>query len=438
MHQCSSAAAIAMIVVAVLLPGVGHVLAAEGASVVKIARTGKGYQMTRNGQPYFARGVCGGSRLDELVAAGGNSIRTYGPTGLDAAGEKGLTVLLGLNTGKPRHGFDYGDARRVSAQKESIRQTVLRLKDHPALLMWALGNETELDASDADRIRVWKALNELAEMIRQIDPNHPVITVVAGIGRNKLAELKEHCPALDAVGINAYGGMLSLPEQIARQQWDKPYLVTEFGPRGHWEVPKTTWGIPIEDDSTTKADLYERAYRRAVADQPSCLGSYVFLWGQKQEKTHTWYGMFLPDGSPLNAVDAMTLVWTGKWPANRCPRIGPGAMKVSRRGAAPDEKQRIFPSGSHLECSVDAEDPDGDAITVKWDLRIDVADNPSRGGDREPPTPPIEGAVLSAAGKEAVIQVPAKPGKYRVFAYVYDPQGRAATVNVPILAQGQP
>lgn len=410
---------------------------ANGPSVVKIVKTEKGYQLTRNGQPYFVNGVCGGGKLDQLVEAGGNSIRTYGPSGLDAAQAKGLTVLLGLNVGKPRHGFKYDDPQRLASQKENIRQTVMKLKDHPALLMWALGNETELDASDADRLLVWKTLNELAEMIRQIDPNHPVITVVAGIGRNKLTELKEHCPALDAVGINAYGSMLSLPEQIARQGWTKPYLATEFGPRGHWEVEKTPWGIPLEDDSTAKADLYRRAYEKAVGSQPNCLGSYVFLWGQKQEKTHTWYGMFLPDGSPLNAVDAMTFSWTGKWPANRCPRIGAGKLKVKREGSD-DEKQRIFPPGARLNCVVDAEDPDGDAIVVKWDLRVDVADNPQRGGDREEPTPPIADAVVSAEGKQATIQVPQKAGKYRIFVYVHDPKGRAATINMPILVKSEP
>jgi hypothetical protein len=47
---------------------------------------------------------------------------------------------------------------------------------------------------------------------------------------------------------------------------------------------------------------------------------------------------------------------------------------------------------------------------------------------------PIDGAVLSAAGNEARIQVPDKPGAYRIFVYVHDPAGKAATANVPILA----
>ena len=407
---------------------------ADGPSVVKIVAKGEGYQLRRNDQPYFINGVCGSGRLDELAGAGGNSIRTYGGAGgaLDAAQKRNLSVLLGLGIGKPRQGFDYSNAERVAQQLEKARQDVLKFKDHPALLMWALGNESELDTSATNRIRVWQAINAMAEMVKQVDGRHPVITVVAGIGGNKLRELDTFCPALDAVGINTYGGMLSLLETIAKQGWKRPWLVTEFGPRGHWEVAKTAWGLPIEDTSSEKADLYLRAYRRAVTEQPACLGSYVFLWGQKQEKTHTWYGMFLPEGNRLGAVDAMTMAWTSQWPANRCPQIGPGKIKVRLEGAQSDDTRPVFAKAARLQCLVDASDPENDPLTIKWDLRLDVADNPSRGGDREPSTPPIAGAVVSSQGNEVLVQLPAKEGNYRLFVYAFDPQGSAATANLPL------
>jgi hypothetical protein len=407
--------------------------AADGLSLVKIVSKETGYQLLRNGQPYFINGVCGSSRLDELVAAGGNSIRIYGGGGaLDQAQQRGLTVLFGLGVGKPRHGFDYSNAERVAGQLEKARQDVLRWKDHPALLMWALGNESELDTSPTNRIRVWQAINAMAEMVKEVDGRHPVITVVAGIGGNKLRELDTCCPALDAVGINTYGGMMSLPEAVAKQGWTRPWLVTEFGPRGHWEVPKTAWGLPMEDSSTEKAELYLRAYRHAVTEQPACLGSYVFLWGQKQEKTHTWYGMFLPEGNRLGAVDAMTMAWTGRWPANRCPQIGPGKIKVRVEGAEPDSTAPVFAPGARLHCAVDAADPENDPLTIRWDLRVDVADHPGRGGDREPSTPPIPDAVVSAQQREVIVKLPEKEGNYRLFVYALDPKESAATANLPL------
>ena len=402
-------------------------------SVVKIVKTEKGFELLRNGERYYINGAGGSSYLDTLVKYGGNSIRSWSSSQrvLDRAHEKGLSVCLGLRLKKPRKGFDYTDKEESKRQLERVRRQVLRFKGHPGLLMWGIGNEVEHHASKAERIRVWKAINEIAEMIKRIDTNHPVITVIAGTGRGKLRELKQYCPALDAVGINSYGKLPLVPQQVKDQGWDKAYLITEFGPRGWWEVDRTQWGLPIEDTSAEKARFYYHAYQKAIKSSPDCLGSYVFLWGDKQEKTHTWFNLFLPDGSPTEVVDAMSRAWTGNWPSNRAPTIGPGKVKVRLAGASKGTKH-IFPANSKLHCEVDTFDPDSDEVIVKWDLRVDVSDNPSTGGDHEEATPPIEGAVVSSDGSSAVIQTPKRAGKYRIFVYVYDDNGSAATANVPI------
>jgi hypothetical protein len=192
-------------------------------------------------------------------------------------------------------------------------------------------------------------------------------------------------------------------------------VVTEFGPRGHWEVEKTAWGMPVEDNSTQKAEFYLKAYEHAVGGQARCLGSYVFLWGQKQEKTHTWYGMFLPGGNRTAAVDALQYEWTGKWPKDRSPRIA---------------SVKVVMAGSEVRCAVEASDPEGGSLTVKWDVRKDVADAPQRGGDREEAVT----ALAEAEGRETVMRLPGA-GKYRVFVYVYDPAGNAGTANVPVLVK---
>ncbi|MGQ9526076.1 MAG: hypothetical protein ACUVTZ_14745, partial [Armatimonadota bacterium] len=258
---------------------------------------------------------------------------------------------------------------------------------------------------------------------------------IGGAYRSILHELDELCLALDAIGLNSYAEVLSLPEHVRKQGWTRPYIITEFGPRGHWQVPKTSWGMPIEDTSTEKADHYLRAYTHAVQDRFQCLGSFAFQWGDRQEKTHTWYGMLLPDGSVTEAVDVMTFLWTGSWPENRAPRIGPAGLSVARADGTVPAAPSVFRAGEDLRCSLDALDPDGDPITVSWDLRVDVADNPNIGGDREEPTSPIDGAVLESSGTHAVIRLPTTPGPYRIFAYVHDDRGSAATANVPVLAQ---
>ena len=388
----------------------------------------------RNGQPFFIKGAGGDKHLEEAVAAGANSIREWSvdEEALQRAHQQGITALVGLHLGIPRQGFSYLDAAAIQKQMENTIAVVHRLKSNAAVLVWALGNEIELNAPDEQRIAAWKALEQLARAVKQEDPNHPVIAVVAGPGQNKLRELDQYCPSLDAVGINTYGGIVSLPESVAAQGFHRPYIVTEFGPRGHWEVAKTAWGMPIEDTSTQKADLIRKGYEHAIAHQPQCLGSYVFLWGQKQEKTPTWYGLFLEDGSHVGGVDTMQYLWTGKWPAHRAPVID-GTIVVKSQDA--ETSQDIVSPGARIVCSIKAGDPDNDPITFRWELRPDVANNRSTGGDFEPSAAPIAGAVERQDGQSAVLRIPEKAGDYRIFVYVENQYKGAATANLPIEAK---
>ncbi len=413
-------------------------LAQAAQPEVRIVARGGGYTLTRNGQPFFIKGAGGGSiqYLNEAASAGANSIREWSPDEdtLEHVRQQGMTALVGLRLGIPRQGFDYLDSAAVQKQLEQTVAVVHRLKTNPAVLIWALGNELELNASDPQRIAAWKAVEQLARAVKREDPTHPVIAVLAGPGKTKLRELDQYCPTLDAVGINTYGGIVSLPETIATQGFRRPYIVTEFGPRGHWEVAKTAWGMPIEDTSTQKAELIAKGYEHAIAHQPQCLGSYVFLWGQKQEKTQTWYGLFLPDGSHVGGVDTMHHLWTGEWPPHRAPVID-GTIVATAKDNNGERAPGVFSPGASIVCSIKSSDPDGDPTTVKWELRPDVANNPSSGGDFEPPAEPISAAVEQQQGTSTVIHVPGTPGDYRIFVYVYNQYKAVATANLPIEAK---
>ena len=149
---------------------------------VEIKKEGDRFKLYRNGEFYFIKGAVGSRFLDELKASGGNSLRTSAKF-LDEAYQRGLTVLLNIPMKAERDGFDYNDESAVKAQYERAKAIVEEHKDHPALLMWAIGNELDHIPGNLDyNLKMWDAVNDIASMIKEMDPNHPVMTVV-GFGK---------------------------------------------------------------------------------------------------------------------------------------------------------------------------------------------------------------------------------------------------------------
>ena len=401
----------------------------HGPVPTRVVRTEAGYELHRGGEPYFIRGVGGTSRLERLAAAGGNSIRTWDAEGmrplLDEAHAHGLSVALGLWLQHERHGFDYDDPSQRAAQLDRVRALVVEHKDHPALLLWGVGNEVELEG---DMDKALRFVEEAAAIVKALDPNHPTMAVVAEIGGDKARLVQDRCPNIDILGINSYAGLTSIPQRLTEQGFTKPYIVTEFGVPGHWEVAKTPWGAPIEPASAEKAAAYERNYRGGIlAEHPGrCLGSYAFLWGHKQETTGTWFGMFLPTGESAPTVDTMHTLWTGSPPANRAPEV---------RGIAIEgHDRRYFAPGSVLRLTAQAADPDGDEVECLWELRHESTDRRS-GGDAEARPDVIEGVFSEPDGLGVTLRIPDEPGPYRIFLRVRDPHHQAGTANLPILVR---
>ncbi len=395
------------------------------AAGVRLRKTDQGWELTRNGGPYFIRGAGGQGSKDLLAKLGGNSVRSWGVENLqeqlDECSRCQLTMCVGIWLGHERHGFDYGDPAQVARQKEKVKEAVLRYKDHPAVLLWGLGNEME-GYGKGDNKAVWKAVNDLALLVKELDPNHPTMTVVAEIGGDRVRSIHDLCPAIDIVGINSYAGAASLAERYRQAGGTKPYILTEFGPPGPWEVGKTAWGAALEPSSSEKALSYRKAYQKAVTGARGlCLGSYAFLWGHKQEATATWFGMLLPGGERLAAADEMASLWSGKKPSNRCPRIERLAV----------EGPTDVDPGSVVKATLVASDPENDPLTVRWILQADPASYKA-GGDREEVPTTFPDSLLRSTSSKAEVRLPSKSGGYRLFAYVYDGQGGAAVANVPL------
>jgi hypothetical protein len=405
---------------------------ATGPAQVQVRQEYGRWRLYVNQQPFFIKGagLVFGDR-EKLAAYGGNSFRTWttvngretGQQVLDSALKNRLYVTLGMDVAPERHGFDYSDTHAVATQLAEIKAQVLKFKDHPALLMWDIGNELNLNSHDS---KVRDAVNDISKMIHQIDPNHPTTTSLSGISGDLVNQIKSRAPDLDLLSVQMYADIVNLPRYLREIGWNGPYAVTEWGATGHWEAGKTQWGAPIEDDSSAKADFYRRHYDFAIAsNSKQCLGSYVFLWGQKQERTPTWYGMFLESGAETETVDVLRYLWTGRWPEIRSPRL---------KGCWLDGKtarQNVhLNAGQNYEAKVLALSPANSPLADSWEILEESAAQ-STGGDAESRPRRLPGLVAQGAHGEAQIKAPAKPGAYRLFAYVLDDHGKAAYANIP-------
>ena len=104
---------------------------------------------------------------------------------LDECQELGMTVTVGIWLGHERHGFNYNNADQVAEQYQRAREAIERFKEHPAVLLWAIGNEME-GYEKGDNAAIWSAINNIASLVRRLDPKHPTMTVVAEIGGERV------------------------------------------------------------------------------------------------------------------------------------------------------------------------------------------------------------------------------------------------------------
>lgn len=408
-------------------------LAVAQATPVKVEIRGEpgDYTLYRGGREYRIRGA-GTQQLEDLPSLarhGGNSLRTWSTDNagklLDRAQELGLTVSLCLDVRRERHGFDYDNERAVRAQFRRMKREVMRYRKHPALLSWIIGNELNHDFSNP---KVYDAVNDISRMIHELDPNHPTTTTTAGISRSLVAVIAERAPDLDFLSVQVYGGLKTLKRELESIDYEKPMMVTEWGTVGHWEVEKTAWGAPLELHSSAKAQHYLQGYKTTIQPMSGRLiGDYVFLWGQKQERTPTWYGMFTRGGLRTEAVDVMQHVWTGDWPQNRTPQM----FGITLNNLTADRNVTLAAGETHV-ATVRTRDLEGDRQVHRWQLMRESTATQS-GGDPEEVPEDLSHLIENTAAEQTEITAPDEPGAYRLFVYVTDQGMGVAHANLPFL-----
>ncbi len=137
-------------------------------------------------------------------------------------------------------GTDYTDPEQRRIMKETVRAKVMDLKNEPFLLMWILGNENNMAGdytgvnatrtnASAHPVKYAQFLQEVAQMIHELDPDHPV--AVGNIETDLFEYYQQFAPAVDVLGINSYRGMHGFGNiwEDARSKFDRPVMITEYG-----------------------------------------------------------------------------------------------------------------------------------------------------------------------------------------------------------------
>jgi len=421
-----------------LISGVSWAEQSPASTVVPVELVEKAgrYQLLRGGQPYQIKGAGIESGVIEAFAAyGGNSLRTWstdtdswsGGQLLDEAARYSVTIALCLQLGRERHGFDYDDEEAVARQLEYARAEVMKYKDHPALLMWIIGNELNHSFKNP---RAFDAINDISSMIHEVDGNHPTTTTLSEFNADLISLVEQRAPDLDFASFQLYASIDELPQKIGSAGYSEPFMITEWGATGHWEVGKTSWGAPIEMNSSEKAQRFLARYQTVIAANTNqIIGSYVFLWGQKQERTPTWYGMLLEDGSHTETVDVMHYIWNGEWPEQRSPQVK--GMLLDSKSAV---QNVVLHAGMQYGASIDAVDPNGGDLTYQWEVKRE-SEATQQGGDLEDLPDAILGRVDILDNGKIALMAPNDPGAYRLFARVYGASGLAGHANIPFLVE---
>jgi hypothetical protein len=397
---------------------------------VKQVATGE-WMLLRDSKPYEIRGVGGSVQMKKAKEIGANSIRTWGLENaqeiLDEAHKLGLTVMLGMWVPQERQGFNYNNDVEVQRQIVSFKKAIDQFKDHPALLMWGIGNEVDLMYTNT---KVWSVINEIATYAHQVDPNHPTCTVTAGLDADEVKWIQKDCPAIDIYGINTYKDIEGIGKRVKEFGWKGPYVITEWGPDGYWQVASTSWKANIEQSSTEKAKVYETRFKNdIVANKNQCLGSYVFLWGNKQEHTSTWFGLFNKDGYSCEAVDVLNAAWNPASLTNHCPQVLDGQLNGKRKG-----EEIFLQPGYSYEALIQIADVDQDKLHGRWSVVPESRDLKS-GGDVESEPPSIPGLVKKSKANSARIVAPEQEGAYRLFYEVTDGHGHYGYINIPFFVK---
>jgi len=249
---------------------------------------------------------------DLMAQAGINAVRTYSHIGdrsvLDALWARGIWVVDSVyNTGDP----------------SSVASRVNEIKDHPAVLMWTIGNEWNYNGlySQMSHGAAMARVAEVARIVKANDVAHPVASIYGSVPSESVISALDD---IDIWGLNVYKsiGFGDTFDKFARRS-GKPMFLGEYGA----DAFDARYG---REDQALQAEA-TRVLSEAIATHSSirtggdCFGGFVFEfadeWWKDQagSKSRQDVGGIAPGGGPYPDL-TFNEEWWGLVDIDRRPR----------------------------------------------------------------------------------------------------------------------
>ncbi len=416
---------------------------------VQIVRTDSGeagvspvFELRVEGETFYAKGSCGHEAVEEIAAAGGNAIRTYSvnsvsPGFLRRASAAGIKVVLGLWLTQAEGATEnfYENSASVSNQLVALKAQIDTYRHYEAVLGWGIGNEID-PVTVPNPEPVYKAIQQVARYIREVDHYHPSLTVHAGSNTNKFLGVRRWAPDVDIIGVNSYyPHTANITPNLIAAGWTGPALITEFFLRTPSSASTTSWGAVIEPVSADKYAGLLPLYADSVLSQSSrCFGAFVFKGSQGAFRvTHTWYPILDENLKPTPSYDAMRENWGGPAaPAQLAPQVS--SIMLNNKTAS--QNVIITAPDGVITAKVVVNAPTNAALAYLVEIRTNV----STAVDYSPP--PLDGITITQNSYDPAIfyvrNADLPDGDYRLFYYVRRTDGAGpgdyvsvGTANIP-------
>lgn len=413
---------------------------------------------TNNGEDIYFKGICYNPEHDwkdgflpltrhqlehdfeQIRSMGANTIRRYAPSVYDinilnVAEEKGLNVLYGFWF-DPTVDYFTDSATLLNYEKKVIHY-VKKFKERQNIIAWNLGNETwglqkkyfAKPYLTLTRKAYLNFLEKLAREIHEVDPSRPVF-VTEELEHYQLPstiyEMKVNLPSVNVIGINAYyeDNLKILEETFQKFDTLRPYVVTEFGPKGYWSEEFGAYrndSLLIETSSLLKAQWYQQQWKQYIEkNRGNNLGGFAYCWRDRYEGTNTWFGITDMKGRRKPAYYALKEAWTDEVFSIEFPEIyivgswyplEAGESSASSAGQASWQGAAVV---NQYEGSLTYEWEVYDEMTLK---KMDL----------------IRRSLME--NKFVQLDIPQKSGSYRVYVYATDSLGNVITASRPLLIQ---